>query len=232
MFSLVWWSAITITRDIGWAAGPLKTDPSRPFRGECGDVSPIGLPVARAIFTTMVTGEETEVYNGTLAHVPGRIRPTAHRGWWIFAGLVLQLAGIGGSAGYVWTKAKHENVGGLLTVATVKLAWHESLHAKAGIAVLAGGAALFAIGSVALARPFAKHWLTLVVGVPVAALCGALVLGAAALIIALVVLLVVNGGDLGSGGSAGSGKKQPESGPEPLPPTPDPAGQPGWTSGG
>ncbi|MBS2539250.1 hypothetical protein KGQ20_41540 [Catenulispora sp. NF23] len=167
---------------------------------------------------------KTELNNGTLAQIPGHIPPTARRGWWIFAGLVLQLAGVGGPAAYVWAKAKHQDVSGLITVATVKLAWHQSLHAKAGVTLLIGGAALFAIGSIALARPFAKHWLTLFVGVPIAALCGALVLGVAALVIALLVFLFLSdadvsnlGGEFG-GRSSGKRKDQPEPPPQASPP--------------
>jgi hypothetical protein len=161
---------------------------------------------------------KSEVGNGALSHIPGRIRPTAYRGWWIFAGLVLQLAGIGGPAAYVWTKAKHQDVGGLITVATVKLVWHQSLHAKAGISILVGGAALFAIGSVALARPFVKHWVTLFVGVPAAAVCGALVLGVAALVVALIWFMFITGTDLGGVGGGGSSKKKPQ--PDTQPQTP------------
>ena len=137
------------------------------------------------------------------------LRPVAHRGLWITGGLALQLVGIGMPLAYVLTKAKHESVAGLLTVATVRLAWHESLHAKAGIAVLAGGAILFALGSVLLARPYAKRKLTLLLAVPLAAVCGALVLGVAALIIALVVLLFWNSdGDIPGFNSSGPPKKR------------------------
>lgn len=122
----------------------------------------------------------------------------------------MQLVGIGGPLAYVITKAKHESIGGLLSVATVRLAWHESLHAKAGVAVLVAGAVLFAIGSVLLARPYAKRRLTLLLAVPVAAVCGALVLGVAALIIGLLVLLIWNDVDIPSfgGGGGGSSKKR------------------------
>ena len=70
----------------------------------------------------MTGGTKSEGDSGLLSHIPGQIRPTAHRNWWIFVGLVFQLVGIGGPAGYVWSKAKHQDVGGLVTVATVK-AW-------------------------------------------------------------------------------------------------------------
>ena len=47
------------------------------------------------------------------------------------------------------------------------------------------GAALFVIGSMLLARPFVKSYVTLFVAIPLAALAGVLILGAAALVIAL-----------------------------------------------
>jgi hypothetical protein len=200
-----------------------QAERSSDFRQHTWDPSQAG-----ATFVAMTSGE-SEVSNGTLARIPGRIPPTAHRGWWIFIGLVLQLAGLGGPAFYVWRKAKHQDVSGLITVATVKLAWHESLHAKAGIDILVGGAVAFAVGSVVLARPFAKHWATLLVAVPVAALCGALVLGVAALVVAVVVAAIFSDGDLGGmdfGGGGGRTKKpkaDPQS--EQAPP-----GQPGGTS--
>ena len=70
---------------------------------------------------------------------------------------------------------------------------------------------LFVVGSVMLARPFAKHWLTLLVAVPIAALCGALVLGVAVLLITLVVFLLSDGGDFSfdfGGGGGGSTRKK------------------------
>lgn len=137
------------------------------------------------------------------------LRPVAHNWWWITGGLVLQLVGIGTPLAYVYTKAKHESIGGLLTIATVRLAWHESLHAKAGIAILAAGAVLFAIGSILLARPFAKSRLALLLAVPLAAVCGALVLGVAAVIVTLLILLFWNSnGDLGDFGGSSSTKKK------------------------
>lgn len=138
----------------------------------------------------------------------GRLRPVAHRGRWIAGGLGFQLAGVGVPFLHVVAEAKHEDVGGLVTLATVRLAWHESMHTAAGIAVLTAGVALFAVGSVLLARPFAQRKVTLLVSVPLAAVCGALVLGVAALIVALLVLVVENGADLGFLGGWGSGGKR------------------------
>ncbi|MFI1093198.1 hypothetical protein [Streptomyces sp. NPDC020917] len=152
----------------------------------------------------------------------GRLAPVAHRAGWIAGGLALQLAGLGGPIAYVVTRAKHESIGGLLTVATVRLAWHESVHERKGIALLAAGAIVFALGSVLLARPFVKRRLTLLVAVPLAAACGALILGVAALVVTLVVLISEAGGDVGNlgnipgGGSGGSSEKNAP----PAPPGP------------
>lgn len=180
----------------------------------------------------MTTGAQPETTNGALSHIPGRIPPTQHRDWWVLIGLLLQLAGIGGPAFYVWRKAKHQDVVGKLTVATVKLAWHESLHAKAGVGVLIGGAAVFAVGSVVLARPYAKHWLTLLVAVPIAAVAGALVLGVAALVLALIWVLFITGANVGGGGGGSSKKKDadPQQPPVQPGPGPEPSGQPGGMS--
>jgi len=156
----------------------------------------------------------------------GRLAPVAHRAGWIAGGLALQLVGLGGPIAYVVTRAKHESITGLLTVATVRLAWHESVHERKGIAILAAGAIVFALGSVLLARPFVKRRLTLLVAVPIAAACGAVILGVAALVVTLVVLISEAGGDVGdlgnipSGSGGSSGKKTPAA-------PPGPAGPPG-----
>lgn len=139
--------------------------------------------------------------------VPGRLGPVLHRARWIAGGLGCQLVGVAGPIAYVVAKTKRESISGLITTATVRLAWHESLHARAGAAVLAAGAILFAIGSVLLARPYARRRSTLLVAVPVAAVCGAVFLGVAALVVAVVILLSAIGG-----GGAGSSDKSPSEG--------------------
>lgn len=147
----------------------------------------------------MEYGEDAAVRSGSLG-------PVAHRARWIASGLGLQFIGIGGPLAYVATKVKHEDVGGLVTVATVRLAWHESLHAKAGIGLLAAGTVLFMVGSVLLARPFVRRKLTLLLAVPAAALVGGLVMGAAALLVVVVVLAALsNSSGSGGGSSGGSG---------------------------
>ena len=141
-----------------------------------------------------------------------RLRPVTARWPWITGGLVLQLAGVAAPAAYVISKAHHEDVTGQISKATLTLAWRQAVHSHAGLALMIAGAALFVVGSILLARPFVKSYLTLFVAIPLAALAGVLILGAAALVIALI-LAILSGGDFfdfggGGGGSSGSAKKQ------------------------
>lgn len=146
----------------------------------------------------------------------GALRPVRRKWSWIVGGLALQLVGIGAPVIYVLDKAKHENVGGSLTRATVRFAWHEAIHSHTGLALLIAGAVVFAIGAVLLARPFAKSWLTLLVAVPIAAVAGLLVLGAAALVVGLAVVGLEGlidgwgGGGSSGGGSSTSGSSGPD----------------------
>ena len=123
-----------------------------------------------------------------------RLRPVNARWPWITSGLVLQLAGVAAPAAYVISKAHHEDVTGQISKATLTLAWRQAVHSHAGLALMIAGAALFVIGSMLLARPFVKSYLTLFVAIPVAALAGVLILGAAALIVA-VLFAILSGGD-------------------------------------
>jgi hypothetical protein len=134
----------------------------------------------------------------------GDLKPVTRRAPWIAGGLVLELAGAGGPAAYVYEKAKQQNVGGSITQGTVRLVWHEAVHSKAGLAILIAGAVVFAIGAMLVARPFVKHVAVLIVAVPLAAVASLLVLGLAALIVGL---LCAGLGELfdGFGGGGGSG---------------------------
>ena len=129
-----------------------------------------------------------------------RLRPVENRFPWITGGLVLEVIGAAVPAIYMFTKAKHESVGGSITRATIKLVWHQSLHSHTGLAILIGGAVAFAAGAVLLARPYATNVIVLIVGVPVAAIAGLLVLGIFALVIAFLVATAEGldgGGDWG-----------------------------------
>jgi uncharacterized membrane protein YgcG len=137
---------------------------------------------------------------------PG-LPPVANKALWGLSGLVLQIVGVGAPIAYVLIKAKHEDVGGQITRATFRLAWHQAVHSHAGLALLIGGVAVFAAGCVLLARPFVKSRVTLLLAIPVAAVAGALVLGAAALLV-VALFAALNGFDFdfgGGGGGSGGG---------------------------
>lgn len=96
-------------------------------------------------------------------------------------------------AAYVWLKVRHQNIGEHVTAATIHLAWHGEVHTRQGLAVLAAGALLYAAGSVLMARPYVARPMMLFVAVPVAAVAGMLVVGALAIIVALLIAAVANG---------------------------------------
>jgi len=106
--------------------------------------------------------------------------------WWVISGLILQTVGAVGVAVYAWLKLRHQGIGGHITTATVKLAWHADLHTRAGLAVLAVGAVIYAVGSILMARPFLSRPVLLFVAVPIAAVVGMLALGVLALVVAIV----------------------------------------------
>jgi hypothetical protein len=137
-----------------------------------------------------------------------RLKPVKARWPWVTSGLILQFVGVAAPAAYVVAKAHHENVTGSISKATLTLAWRQAVHSHAGLALLIGGAALFVVGSVLLARPYVKSWFTLFVAIPVAALVGVLLLGAAALIIALIVAVAWSGDFVDWGSSSSGGKRK------------------------
>jgi hypothetical protein len=113
--------------------------------------------------------------------------PLGSRAAWVASGLILQAVGAGGVAAYVWLKVRQQNIGGHVTAATIRLAWHGEVHTRQGLAVLAAGALIYAAGSVLMARPYVARPMTLFVAVPVAAVAGMLVLGVLAFIAALLI---------------------------------------------
>ncbi len=80
--------------------------------------------------------------------------------------------------------------------ATIRLAWHSDVHTRAGLAVLAGGAVIYAAGSILTARPYVSRPATLFVAVPAAAMAGMVSLEALALIVALVLTALANNVDV------------------------------------
>ncbi|HUZ30146.1 MAG TPA: hypothetical protein VMU90_12935 [Solirubrobacteraceae bacterium] len=151
---------------------------------------------------------------------PGPVRfqltPVENKAPWVWPGLALELIGVAAPAAYVLIKAKNQNFGGSLTPATVKLSWHQSVHSKAGLAVLIGGAVVVAIGAALVARPWVPNALVWLLAVPLAAAAGALLLGVGMLIIVFIGAIVFYGlGDFGDGGGAARRKKKPADRPAP-----------------
>jgi hypothetical protein len=115
-----------------------------------------------------------------------RLAPVSPRWPWITGGLVLQLIGAGAPIVYILNKAHHEDIGGQISRATLTLAWRQAVHSHTGLALMIAGAAVFVLGSIVMARPFVRSWVTLFVAIPIAALAGLLVLGAAAILVGLI----------------------------------------------
>lgn len=130
------------------------------------------------------------------------LRPVAKKAPWIVCGLLLQAAGIAMVLAWAYRKYKNDAVEGAALRTTFKLIWMETLHSSAGIAILAGTAVLFAAGGVLLARPYVRSLPMLLIGVPVAALAGLAVLGALALVVAVLVFLAWAGADSWSSSSS------------------------------
>jgi len=141
----------------------------------------------------------------------GSLRPVAHRNYWIAAGLLIQLAGAAAPIAVLFKRAKSENLLEHVTGLTVKLVWHQAIHDPHGRSLIIAGTVVFVLGSMVLARPFVKHVLTLVLAVPLAALVFIAALGAVALVVVILGLILWAFGDsLGSssGPSWGSGREK------------------------
>lgn len=114
-----------------------------------------------------------------------RLSPVSPRWPWITSGLLLQLIGAGAPVAYVVNKAHHEDLGGQISKATLTLAWRQAVHSHAGLDLMILGTLVFVIGSMLMARPFVTSMVTMFVAIPIAALAGLLILGAAAILVAL-----------------------------------------------
>lgn len=150
---------------------------------------------------------------GTLIEVTtsrlGRLRsatglaPVQDRNSWVAWGILAQLVAIASPVVWVVVRAKHEAVAGLAVRVTVLAAARESLHTRAGLIILGESLLLFAVGGVLVARPFVRSLGMLLVAVPLAAVVGVLVLGALALVVAVVIALISLDFDLPGGGGGG-----------------------------
>lgn len=108
--------------------------------------------------------------------------------WWVISGLTMQTVGVVGVAAYAWLKLQHQGIGGHITAATIRLAWHADVHTRTGLSVIAAGAIIYAAGSILMARPYLSRPVMLFVAVPIAAVVGMLALGV--LVLAVAILLV------------------------------------------
>lgn len=133
----------------------------------------------------------------------GELAPVRRRGAWIAWGLVLQIVGVAIPVLAALDRVNHDNAVGAVTHYTFRLVLHEMLRRRADVGLVVLGVAVFAAGSVVLARPFVTRRLTLFVAVPVAAVAGVAVLGLLAVAIAAIVAIAASGGGGGGGGSAG-----------------------------
>ncbi len=109
---------------------------------------------------------------------------------WVISGLTVQAAGVAGAAAYAWIALRHQGIGGHITAATIRLAWHADVHTRTGLAVLAAGAITYAAGSILMARPYLSRPVMLFVAVPVAAVGGMLALGVLVLLVAILLAVL------------------------------------------
>jgi hypothetical protein len=94
-------------------------------------------------------------------------------------------SGLGGVTAFLRAKLRRQDIGGHITAAMFWLMRHGEVRTRTGVAVLVIGAVIYAAGSVLLARPYVSRSVTLLIAVPVAAVAGMAVLGALALVVAV-----------------------------------------------
>lgn len=116
-----------------------------------------------------------------------QLPPVRARGRWIAWGLALQVIGVGIPVATALHRAHESGVAGGITHYTVRLIWHEMLRSGGDVALIALGVVLFGLGAIVMARPFVRSLPGLLVAVPLAAVCGLLVLGVLALVLAAIV---------------------------------------------
>jgi len=139
----------------------------------------------------------------------GSLSPIRSPERWVVSGLTFQTVGVAGAATYAWLRLRREGIGGHITAATIRLAWHADVHTRAGVAVIAAGAIIYAVGSMLMARPYVSRPVMLFVAVPAAAVIGMLALGVLVLIVAILLAAIAANIDLpldigGGGGSSGT----------------------------
>jgi hypothetical protein len=113
------------------------------------------------------------------------LAPVEHRARWVLSGLLAQAGGTAIPLAIGYRRGASEGLSGHITLATVRLVWHQMIKDHHDLVWIAVGVVLFVVGSVLLARPFCRRKRIWLIAVPVAALAGVVVLGAVALIVAI-----------------------------------------------
>jgi hypothetical protein len=116
---------------------------------------------------------------------------------WVASGLSIQVLSVAMVAAVMWRSIRNQSLGGHITAEMIKFAWHSELHTRVGLGVLIAGSAIYAAGSVVMARPYISRPVALFVAVPIAAIAGLLVLGVLALVLT-VLFAVLENGDFGA----------------------------------
>lgn len=136
----------------------------------------------------------------------GRLVPIKpeHRWKWWLSGLAVQFVTVGAAVAWAYNRFKHDSVAGATLRTTLTLVWKEMLHEPAGVGLLVVAAIGVAVGGVLLARPHVTNLWVLLVAVPVGAIAGLLILGAAVLLISILYFI---GDAIPSGGGSSRKKK-------------------------
>jgi hypothetical protein len=63
-----------------------------------------------------------------LTPAPGELAPVMHRRRWVGGGLTLQAIGVAIPLAVGYDRGAREGLGGHVTLATVRLVWHQMIH--------------------------------------------------------------------------------------------------------
>ena len=128
----------------------------------------------------------TSPHQTRVERIEAALRRHPNRTMWI--GVLLELLGVATVALIVWHEVRREAT--LLDEATKyawRLGWHDTLHDRRFLPLVVLAVCVYLAGAVLIAMRWVHSRVGLFVGVPVAALVSAAVLGALVLIIALLI---------------------------------------------
>ena len=142
----------------------------------------------------------------------------------MWVGVLLEALAVATIAWVVWKEVKREDALGEVGKYAWRLGWHDALHDRRYLPLMIAAVVVYVIGSVLIAMRFVRSRVGLLVGVPIAALASAAIVGCLVLIVALIaategeILSGIGGGDGGGGGR----RKKPAPGDISAPPPPFP----------